>query len=76
MIIFTIASRTYFEHIDPKVLHICSGLGYLELKGDIKTCFIWGLALYVGPFGFAEMILFLIMLKSKQVCRFFSGPHI
>ena len=34
--------------IDLEVLRICSGLGYLELKGNIKVCFTRGLVLYVG----------------------------
>ena len=45
------------------------------IKGGHKNLLYMGLAFYVGPFGFAEMILFLIMLKSKRICRFFLGPH-
>ena len=62
--------------IDLEVLRICSDLGYLELKGNIKICFTQGLVLYVGPSGFAEMILFFMMLKNKLVCRYFLGLHI
>ena len=62
--------------IDLEVLRICSGLGYLELKGNIKICFTQGLALYVGFWLCGNDIVFQNVKKQTSLHILFRATHL
>ena len=73
-LVWRIIHTTFGIHRPRSITHMF-GSWLFWIKGGHKNLLYMGVSALCWPFGFAEMILFLIMLKSKRVCKFFSRPH-